>query len=113
LSFSPNIANATFLNLQFLPTGPFLEIGDSGFVGSQGIGQYTGGPIYFNSWASIGRNMGAALVWTVDGDGQLTGVNGRNPGTQIGDCGGVLGTMDLVTPPANCQPVTLHIEYTG
>jgi hypothetical protein len=111
LSFSPDIANATVLNLQFLPTGPFLEIGDSGFIGSQAIGQYTGGPIYFNSWASIGSNMAAALVWAVDGNGQLTGVNGRNPGTQLGNCGGVLGTMDLVTPPVNCQPVTLHVEY--
>lgn len=55
--------------------------------------------------------MGAALVWAADGNGQLTGVNGRNPATQMGDCGGVLGTMDLMTPPADCQPVTLHIEY--
>jgi hypothetical protein len=55
--------------------------------------------------------MAAALVWAVDGNGRLTGVNGRNTGTQLGDCGGVLGTMNLVTPPANCQPVTFHVEY--
>lgn len=71
----------------------------------------TPGPVYWNPPEAIARYMGTYVEWSVDGDGELRGENGRTGESGLFDCGGTLWLGGVGFVREGCTGVELGVEF--